>query len=139
MTKQTDYAIRALLHLARANGVCVSTRRLATEEGIPLPFLRRIARVLVAAGWVHAREGVHGGLRLVVPPRKIRLTQVIELMQGRLQLSECLFRKRLCQNRAHCVLRHRIMRIEQLVTRAFARVTLDTLLRDMKKTGRLPQ
>lgn len=131
LTKQTDYAIRALLHLARARGVYVSTRRLAEAEHIPLAFLRRILCTLVASGLVRAREGVNGGVRLAVPPQRIRLADVIQLLQGRLQLTECLFRRRLCHNRSQCVLRHRIMRIEQIVTREFQRVTLHTLLNDL--------
>lgn len=132
VTKQTDYAVRALLHLARADGRYVSARALAQAERIPLAFLRRILQTLAGAGWVTTREGVGGGVRLAMSPRRIRLSDVIQLMQGPLQLTECLFRKRLCHNRSQCVLRHRILRIEMLVTREFERVTLHTLLNDME-------
>lgn len=131
VTKQTDYAVRALLHLARAEGQYVSARVLAQQERIPLAFLRRILQTLAGAGWVTTREGVSGGVRLAVPPARIRLSDVIQLMQGPLQLTECLFRRRLCHNRSQCVLRHRLLRIELLVTREFNRITLHTLLKDM--------
>jgi len=134
VTKQSDYAVRALLALARADGQYLSTRALAAQERIPLAFLRRILQTLASAGVVATREGVGGGVRLAKRPARIRLSDVIRLMQGPVQLTECLFRKRLCHNRSQCVLRHRILRIEQLVTREFDAITLQTLLHDMTNT-----
>lgn len=134
VTKQSDYAVRALLGLARADGQYLSARALAAQERIPLAFLRRILQVLAVAGIIATREGVGGGVRLAKRPAQIRLSDVIRLMQGPLQLTECLFRQRLCHNRSQCVLRHRILRIEQLVTREFDAISLQTLIHDMTKS-----
>ncbi len=134
VTKQSDYAVRALLGLARADGQYLSARALAAQERIPLAFLRRILQALAAAGIIATREGVGGGVRLAKRPAQIRLSDVIRLMQGPLQLTECLFRQRLCHNRSQCVLRHRILRIEQLVTREFDAISLQTLIHDMAKS-----
>jgi DNA-binding IscR family transcriptional regulator len=43
-----------------------------------------------------------------------------------------MFRKQLCSNRANCVLRHEILRIEQMVNREFEGITIGKLLGDLK-------
>ena len=130
ITKQTDYATRAILHLAKHPGDFVSSRKIAAKEKIPLYFLRRLLQDLIRHGLVESREGVAGGVRLRAKPENIRLTDIIRIFQGNVQLSECMFRKRLCSNRATCVLRKRIRRIEKMVTREFENTTVADLIKD---------
>ncbi len=133
LSKDTDYAIRALLHLAKSEGEWVSSSTISKEEGIPLQFLRRILLTLKHNGLVDAREGVSGGVRLKVNPRRITLAQLIKTFQGEIRISQCLFRKRLCPNRSSCVLRKEITRIEQMLTRQFEKINLATLLKEVRK------
>jgi Rrf2 family protein len=132
ITKETDYAIRAILNLAKHGDGFVASRGIASEEDIPLQFLRRILRTLIKGGLMASKEGVAGGVRLRVAPGKIKLADLIRLMQGDIQLAECMFRKRLCSNRKTCVLRKRIKKIENLVTREFEGMTIRDLLRDLE-------
>jgi Rrf2 family protein len=132
ITKETDYAIRAILNLARRPGEFASSRDIAGSEEIPLQFLRRILQTLIKHDIVESREGAAGGVRLVAKPAKLRLIDVMEVFQGKLQLSDCMFRKRLCSNAKTCVLRKRIKRIEQVVAREFNSVTIADLLRDLE-------
>jgi Rrf2 family cysteine metabolism transcriptional repressor len=132
LTKQTDYATRALLHLAKRQGEFVSSREIATKEKVPLYFLRRLLQDLIKHGLVESREGVAGGVRLKAEPKNIRLTDIIRIFQGNIQLSECMFRKRLCSNRKTCVLRKRIKNIEKMVTQEFENTTIADLIKDME-------
>jgi len=49
LTKDTDYAVRAIVNLARNPEGYRSSRMIAVDEGIPLQFLRRILQKLTAA------------------------------------------------------------------------------------------
>jgi len=132
LTKNTDYAIRALLVLGMHEGEYVSARQISQEQEIPYQFLRRILQDLNKHGLTSSREGAQGGVRLEKNPDAIGVRDVIEIFQGKVELSECMFRKQLCANRASCVLRHEIMRIEQLVSREFGQITLGKLLLDLR-------
>ncbi|MBO8092647.1 MAG: Rrf2 family transcriptional regulator [Prosthecochloris sp.] len=132
LTKHTDYAIRALLELAARPGEYLSARRIADAQQIPYQFLRGILQELVRGGLVGSKEGARGGVKLQRKPEDISLREVIELFQGKVELSECMFRKQLCANRSKCVLRHQIMKIEQVVSREFDRITIGSLLDDLK-------
>jgi Rrf2 family protein len=132
LTKETDYAIRAIIHLARHEDGFISSRDISSQEGIPLQFLRRILQSLIKAGMVESREGANGGVSLKADPADIRIADLIKLFQGNIQLTECMFRRQICSNRETCVLRKRIRKIENMVTREFESLTIEDLLRDLE-------
>jgi Rrf2 family protein len=131
ITKETDYALRALLNLARDGGY-MSSRTIAGKEGIPLHFLRRILQSLIKAGVIESKEGASGGVRLKARPADIRLTDIIKIFQGRIQFSECIFRKKICTNHATCVIRRRLERIESKVADELGNTTIADLLQDQE-------
>ncbi|MBN1279683.1 MAG: Rrf2 family transcriptional regulator [Chlorobiaceae bacterium] len=132
LTKNTDYAIRALLSLGAAKSGYLSARVISLEQEIPYQFLRRLLQEMIRHGLVSSKEGAGGGFMLAKAPDDIRVRELIEIFQGRVQVSECMFRKQICANRARCVLRHEILRIEQVVEREFDNITIGKLLRDLE-------
>ncbi len=132
LNKETDYAVRALISLGMKSDGWVSAKVISDEQAIPYQFLRRILQELIRSGLVESKEGAGGGVRLAKEPGLIAVAEVIEIFQGKVQLSECMFRKQLCSNRANCVLRHEIMRIEKMVNNEFSQVTIGKLIDDLK-------
>ncbi|MGC8774705.1 MAG: Rrf2 family transcriptional regulator [Chlorobaculum sp.] len=132
LNKETDYAVRALISLGMKSDGWVSAKVISDEQAIPYQFLRRILQELIRNGLVESKEGAGGGVRLAKEPGLIAVAEVIEIFQGKVQLSECMFRKQLCSNRANCVLRHEIMRIEKMVNNEFSQVTIGKLIDDLK-------
>jgi Rrf2 family transcriptional regulator, cysteine metabolism repressor len=139
LTKNTDYAIRALLALAARKGSYLSAKSIATEHDIPYQFLRRLLQEMIRHGLIVSKEGVKGGFMMEMDPDTISVTQLIEIFQGKVQVSECMFRKQICGNRSRCVLRHEIMRIEQVVQSEFEKVTIGKLLRDLAEANQVIQ
>jgi len=132
LTKNTDYAIRALLVLAAKKGSYLSAKSIATEHDIPYQFLRGLLQEMIRHDLIVSKEGVQGGFMMKKDPDTISVTQLIGIFQGKVQVSECMFRKQICSNRARCVLRHEIMRIEQVVQSEFEKVTIGKLLHDLE-------
>ncbi|NTV99636.1 MAG: Rrf2 family transcriptional regulator [Chlorobiaceae bacterium] len=148
LTKKTDYAIRALLMLAESKDRYVSAKTISLDQEIPYQFLRGLLQELIRLGHIVSREGAQGGFMISRDPEEIRVKQLIEGFQGQVQVSECMFRKQVCANRAKCVLRHEIMRIEQVVNNEFDKITIGSLLRNLQMikgmapaltTGELPE
>ena len=136
ITKETDYAIRAVLDLARTPGTFVSSADVSARQEIPLQFLRRILQRLIKAGLVISREGAAGGTRLALDPRKVQVLDVMRVFQGEVELSECMFRRRICANRGTCVLRKRIKAIERMLEREFADISMADLLKDADRQSK---
>jgi len=90
ITRQADYAVRAVLHLARAgNAERSATSMIAKEQNIPPSFLAKIISQLSIAGLLHTSRGARGGVTLARDPKEITLLEVVEAIDGPIQLNEC--------------------------------------------------
>lgn len=134
LTKNTDYAIRALMHLAANQGRYIPASEIATKEAIPAQFLKRILQTLIAKGFLTSKEGIAGGVRLHKAPGEIGVIDIIRIFHGDFQLSECVFRKHPCPNRRTCVLRARIQGIERKLIKEFEGISIADLLNDMERS-----
>lgn len=89
LTRRSEYALLALIHLARAKGEgYVSVAAMAEAQGLPAKFLEQLLMALKRARLVKSQKGPHGGYRLARPAEKISLAEVIRLLDGALAPTE---------------------------------------------------
>jgi Rrf2 family protein len=81
ITAKADYAVRAALELAAADGA-VKGDALATAQGIPLKFLENILIDLRHSGLVRSQRGPDGGYWLAKPAADISVADVIRAVEG---------------------------------------------------------
>ncbi|HAX69914.1 MAG TPA: Rrf2 family transcriptional regulator [Anaerolineales bacterium] len=105
ITRQADYAVRAVLHLARNNEQRTATSSIAEEQRIPPSFLAKIISQLSIAGLLHTSRGARGGVTLARQPGEITLLEVIEAIDGPIQLNECVGENGSCSFDDSCPLR----------------------------------
>jgi Rrf2 family protein len=90
ITRQADYAVRAVLYLAKQGEAGrAPTSRIAQEMRIPPSFLAKIVSQLSVAGVVQTSRGARGGVALAREPKEITLLEVIEAIDGPITLNEC--------------------------------------------------
>jgi len=85
ISARTDYAIRALLMLAKeapSTGVPISADTLARRQTLPLKFLEAILGDLRRAGIVVSQRGPSGGYLLARPAAEISLGDVFRVVDG---------------------------------------------------------
>ena len=106
ITRQADYAVRAVLYLARLGQTeRAATSQVAKEQHIPPSFLAKIISQLSIAGLLHTSRGARGGVTLARDPKEITLLEVIEAIDGPIMLNECVDEKGTCQFDDDCPLR----------------------------------
>lgn len=106
ITRQADYAIRAVLHLARiGTGRRASTSQIAQDQNIPPSFLAKIVSQLSVAGLLQTSRGARGGVSLARAPQDITLLEVIEAIDGPILLNECVADEANCTFSEDCPLR----------------------------------
>ena len=128
INRDTDYAIRALLYMAQKPERLVSVQELVDEAGVPKAFLRRILQQLGKAGILKSIKGKGGGFTLAVSARRIRLSKVIEILQGKVSFNKCVLKKKICPNKKTCPLRKKILKIEKNVVEELQVVTIASLI-----------
>lgn len=82
ISAKTDYAIRALLSLARHEPRLVKVDVVVREQGLPRKFVEAILGELRRAGIVRSQRGVEGGYGLARPADEITLGAVIRAVDG---------------------------------------------------------
>lgn len=100
VTREADYAIRCVLEVARAGHT--NATRVALAQGISPTFLGKIVQSLAKAGILATRRGVGGGITLAKPPERFTLLDVIEAVEGRLAIIECLRSPEGCPHAGEC-------------------------------------
>ena len=89
LTSRSEYALLALVHLARhAEEGYIAVHAIATAQEIPPKFLEQILLTLKRARYVASLKGQRGGYRLARPARQITLAEVIRLFDGALAPTE---------------------------------------------------
>jgi Rrf2 family protein len=104
LTKRTDYAIRACLHLAMENQCPISGRRIAEQMSIPTRFLPQVMADLGRAGIVGAMSGKNGGYCLRRDPAELSLLDLVEAVEGAGLRHECAVRDAPCDGDPACAL-----------------------------------
>lgn len=129
ITRNTDYAIRALCSIISQNQKIVPVRELVSQLKIPRPFLRKILQRLNRKKILTSHKGSGGGFSLRKNPEKIFLMEIIEIFQGPLHLNECLLKKLRCPNVKICCLKKKIDKIEAYVLKQLESITIASLLK----------
>ena len=83
VTRRTDYATRAALALAMADGA-LNLDQLAEATEAPRSVLEQVMPALRAAGIVRSVRGPGGGYRLNHPPEELTLERVVRIFEGQL-------------------------------------------------------
>jgi len=87
ISRRLEYGVDLLTGLAELpEDLPISTAAMAQKLGIPLPFLHQIGHSLMQSGFIKALPGPRGGLRLNRPAREIRLAEVVEALEGPVNL-----------------------------------------------------
>lgn len=129
LTRNTDYAVRAMCYMAKKGRGVISVTELVASLKIPRPFLRKILQELTKKGLVKSYKGIGGGFKLGSSPDRIFLVDLIEVFQGPLCINECIFKKRACPNTSECPLKKRIDSIERKVEAELRTITIGSLLK----------
>jgi len=103
ITRQADYAVRAVLYLAQLGPEQrAATSQIAQQQQIPPSFLAKIVSQLSVAGLLQTSRGARGGVSLARPPEQISMLEVVEAIDGPILLNECVSPNGVCAFGDNC-------------------------------------
>ncbi len=95
--------LHAAMYLALNEGQSATARCIANTFDISETHLVKVLQAMTRAGLVKGTRGPGGGYRLARPAEGIRLLDVVQALEGTLEVSGCLLRHPICKNR-NCLL-----------------------------------
>jgi len=144
VSKRGEYALRSLINLGLAQELgrpLVSISELAEKENIPIKFLEAILLDLNKAGYLGSKRGKGGGVFLKKPTNKIKIGDVVRLIDGPLAPISCAsvtaYEKCSCPDEAHCGLRMLMVDVRNAIAGILDKYTLadivEVTLRKMRR------
>jgi len=127
ITRQADYALRAMLYLAKENER-VPTSKIAESQKIPSSFLAKIISQLSIAGLIHTSRGAGGGVSLARKPEEISLLDVVEAIDGPITLNECTQDPSICTFGKSCPIHEVWCETQKAMVSKLQAATFDKLL-----------
>jgi Rrf2 family protein len=134
------YGARAMLELASHYGEGpIELKEIAKRENISLKYLEQVITPLRTAGLVKSVRGSKGGYSLAKHPCEICLEDLVEILEGPVDLIECLGDPKACQRSSFCVTRDIWKEVSEAISGIFHSVTLEDMVnRRREKEGLIP-
>ena len=125
LSRKADYALRAVAYVAQLKkGELASIGRIARARSIPREFLAKILKELTRAGILVSFQGVTGGYRLARSAKEITFLDVIEAMEGPVQVNLCVDGSHCdCTHERGCEIRPFFVKQQEQITRALRKQT----------------
>jgi Rrf2 family protein len=133
INRQTDYAVRVLLALAKqGESARLPSSAIRQEMQIPPAVMARVVAQLARAELVKTFPGRDGGLMLPRPASQITLKDIVEAFEGPILLSECLQVKGEddCPFQSNCPVSSKWGHVQVAMLRELAAITFESLARE---------
>jgi Rrf2 family protein len=128
VNKKIEYGILALLYLDGKEDKSASVREMAANCGVPEALLSKIMQTIKSVGYVHALYGNQGGYRLNKSLSEINLLGLTEVLDGPIQVAECLEEgAHTCPAKGACSIVEPMFVLNQKIIELFQSTSLEQL------------
>ena len=127
LPKTAEYALRVAVCLAQSPDATAAADELADVTKIPRRYLHKVVQDLARRGLVRSQPGPGGGYSIARSPKKITILDVVNAVAPVERIRHCPLG--ITSHTRLCPLHRELDRVYAETERAFARVTLDQLLR----------
>jgi Rrf2 family protein len=131
LTRAADYAVRVMIHLATLPaGTRISRDTLAAATEVPAHFLSKVLQQLTRARLIAAQRGTSGGFSLAVAADQVSVLQVVETMEGPIQLNVCVSGGPGCRRQGWCPAHMVWAEAQAALTQVLRNASIGKLARD---------
>ncbi|MBK8178100.1 MAG: Rrf2 family transcriptional regulator [Planctomycetes bacterium] len=132
LTKRSEYALIALVHMVDREGEVTSVRELCERYPLPKRLVAEVLKDLSHAGLVISQRGAQGGYSLAQAAESITLGQIVGAIEGAPALTNCdsiaSTRDGGCEVHPVCPIRSPVERVREHLWRLFEATTLRSLV-----------
>ncbi|MBI9073102.1 MAG: Rrf2 family transcriptional regulator [Melioribacteraceae bacterium] len=139
-TKTGEYAIRAILYLARQpKDNLIMSSEIAKLEEIPSHYLAKILQRMAKYGYVDSFKGRGGGFKITEQAQKSSILEIVERVEGPVMNLKCVTGMKDCSDEQPCPLHEEWSelrdRIYNLISSKTVKEVADKYSETLKKTA----
>ena len=129
LNRLTDYAVVVLSRLSKQVGMVQTANEISDGTGLPMPTVSKILKLMAGASLIESHRGVNGGYSLTRSAASIRISEIIEALEGPIALTACVDGTTdQCTIEGSCPMRGNWNTVNDAIRTALSSVTLADLL-----------
>ena len=133
-SRQCEYALQAILYLAAHPGdKLIPIKSVADKLQIPYHFVSKTLQMLAKSGLIYSQRGKQGGFCINEASGRVTLLQLIEAIDGRAFMEECVLGFRDCNSKDPCLLHDAWKKSRDEVGNILAKTSLKQLMSHYKR------
>jgi Rrf2 family protein len=136
ISKRSQYGLRAMVYLAKLGlkkKIC-PLKKISRDEEIPFDFLEKIFSKLKKEGLIKAKKGVRGGYFLALEPKKIKVGEIIRILEGTMAPVFCIAKEKekrfFCPRKKNCPTKDVWKKIQNILNSTLNSITLADLIKN---------
>ncbi len=138
LSTKGQYGTRMLLDIAlHQDEEPILLKDIAQRQQISLPYLEHLVSPLIAGEIVRSTRGAKGGISLAKPPEQIKLSEVLQLLEGSIAPVACVNDPGVCSRSELCVTRDLWDELKQAMNGVLESTTLQNLVERQKEKQQL--
>ena len=120
-----------MVYLAKYKGKICPLKMISEKEGISFDYLEKIIGKLEKIGLIKAKKGVRGGYFLAKSPEKIKVGEILRVLEGEVSLVRCINKKEkyFCPKKKECLTINFWKKIQKTLNNTLNSITLANLIK----------
>ena len=127
LSTRGKYGLYAMYYLALHEGEGPQTLQSISTVGVPKQYLEQLLGNLRRAGLVSTVRGAQGGYQIAERPQNISLRDIIDSVEGPIELSECASAQESCRKSGTCPVRWVWQRVTDSINHELEKIRLSDL------------
>jgi Rrf2 family protein len=138
LSTKSRYGLRALIEIAKNYNISpVKRKEISANQKISDSYLENILILLKTSRIIETTRGINGGYVLCRKPSEITVFEILSVLEGPMDLVECVFTPEVCEKSATCSTRIVWSEMAHLWQQHFSQRTLLDLLESEKSKNAL--
>lgn len=128
LSTRGKYGLYAMFYLAQHQGEGPQSLQSIASTGVPKQYLEQLLGNLRRAGLVTTVRGAQGGYQIAKTPEEISLLDIMDAMEGPIELTECVSEEGCCDRSFGCPVRYVWQRLTDSINNELSQITLGGML-----------
>ena len=130
LSKKVEYGLIAVKHIAaQSAGDILTAKEISDKYDIPYELLSKVLQRLAKEKIIVSHQGVKGGYTLSVNPDDLKISNLIEAIDGPQHITECMSgRYELCSQYETCIIKGPLTKLQSNINGVFNKLTLSEII-----------
>lgn len=134
LSTRSRYGARFMFELAKNyNNGPIYLKDIAKRQEISEKYLSKLVILLKNASLISSFRGSQGGYTLAKKPSEITMREIVEVLEGGIEIVDCINKYNFCKRIDSCVTRDVWLELNSVIKKTLEKITLEDLVEKDKK------